>query len=226
MTDLIYPKVATVDDACDWTNVIIWRMNAGARARSRSMFVPCPRPVPVPGLTARVTPTAKKAKPAESTPRRHGKTHTGTVIYSGGEKTVKLRETATVWTSGSKENYDKKTGYRVGVTSRCRLLLDSIKPIATSPKSDVQPKSSELPASQLVAIMKGKTLSYQGIMSAIKKYHPDIKITLEQLQKRVFALCMSNLVGIERHDDMPVPHFTLKSVDPRFYVHSEKNMRA
>lgn len=74
--------------------------------------------------------------------------------------------------------------------------------------------------------MKGKTLSYQGIMAAIKKYHPDIKITLEQLQKRVFALCMSNFVGIERHDDMPVTHFTLKSVDPRFYVHSEKNMRA
>lgn len=77
-----------------------------------------------------------------------------------------------------------------------------------------------------MAIMKGKTLSYQGIMSAIKKYYPDIKITLDQLQKRVFALCMSNFVGIERHDDMPVTHFTLKSVDPRFYVHSEKNMRA
>ena len=54
-----------------------------------------------------------------------------------------------------------------------------------------------------MAIMKGKTLSYQGIMSAIKKYYPDIKISLDQLQKRVFALCMSNFVGIERHDDMP-----------------------
>lgn len=226
MTDLIYPKLAIVDDACDWTNVILWRMNAGARARSRSIYVSCPRPVPVPGLTARVTPTAKKAKPVALTPRRFGKTHTGTVISSGGEKTVKLRETATAWTSGSKENYDKKTGYRIGIISRCRLLLDSIKPIETSSKPDVQPKHNELPAAQLVAIMKGKTLSYQGIMSAIKKFHPDIKITLEQLQKRVFALCMSNLVGIERHDDMPVTHFTLKSVDPRFYVHSEKNMRA
>ncbi|EJR4683719.1 TPA: hypothetical protein ACIUFN_000469 [Salmonella enterica subsp. enterica serovar Saintpaul] len=226
MTDLIYPKVETIDDACDWTNVIIWRMNAGARARSRSMYVPCPRPVPVPGLTVRVSSTVKKVKLSGPAPRRHTKTHTGTVIYSGGEKTVKLRETATVWTSGSKENYDKKTGYRVGVTSRCRLLLDSIKPIAASTEPVVQSKSSELPAVQLVAIMKGKTMSYQGIMSAIKKYHPDIKITLEQLQKRVFALCMSNFVGIERHDDMPVTHFTLKSVDPRFYVHSEKNMRA
>lgn len=47
MTDLIYPKVETIDDACDWTNVIIWRMNAGARARSRSIYVPCPRPVPI-----------------------------------------------------------------------------------------------------------------------------------------------------------------------------------
>ncbi|KPR52090.1 hypothetical protein AN672_21655 [Citrobacter freundii] len=62
MTDLIYPKVATDDDACDWTNVIIWRMNAGARARSRSVYVPCPRPVPVPGLTARVAKKIKKNK--------------------------------------------------------------------------------------------------------------------------------------------------------------------
>lgn len=226
MTDLIYPKVATDDDACDWTNVIIWRMNAGARARSRSVYVPCPRPVPVPGLTARVAKKIKKTKPVETNPRCFSKTHTGTVIYSGGEKTVKLRETATVWTSGSKENYDKKTGYRVGITSRCRLLLDTIKPIENPAESQLPQKSSELPAEHLVAIMKGKTLSYQGIMSAIKKYYPDIKISLDQLQKRVFALCMSNFVGIERHDDMPVTHFTLKSVDPRFYVHSEKNMRA
>ncbi|EDK0210905.1 hypothetical protein P8G55_004919, partial [Salmonella enterica] len=177
MTDLIYPKVATIDDACDWTNVIIWRMNAGARARSRSVYVPCPRPVPVPGLTARAAPKNKKSKPVEINPQCFSKTHTGTVIYSGGEKTVKLRETATVWTSGSKENYDKKTGYRVGITSRCRLLLDTIKPIENPTESQLPQKSSELPAEHLVAIMKGKTLSYQGIMSAIKKYYPDIKIT-------------------------------------------------
>jgi hypothetical protein len=53
------------------------------------------------------------------------------------EKTVKLRETATVWTSGSKENYDKKTGYRVGITSRCRLLLDTIKPIENPTESQL-----------------------------------------------------------------------------------------
>ncbi len=80
MTDLIYPKVETIDDACDWTNVIIWRMNAGARARSRSMYVPCPRPVPVPGLTVRVSSTVKKVKLSGPAPRRHTKTHTGTVI--------------------------------------------------------------------------------------------------------------------------------------------------
>lgn len=74
--------------------------------------------------------------------------------------------------------------------------------------------------------MKGKTLSYQGILTAIKKYHPDIKITIDQLHKRIWGMVQSKYVGIERHDDMPVTHFTLKNVDPRFYAHSEKNVRA
>ncbi|WP_238380483.1 hypothetical protein [Enterobacter sichuanensis] len=73
--------------------------------------------------------------------------------------------------------------------------------------------------------MKGKTLSYQGILTAIKKYHPDINITLGQLQKRIWRMVQSKYVGIERHDDMPVTHFTLKSVDPRFYTHSEKSVK-
>lgn len=158
MTDLIYPKTSHIDDGCDWTKVIIWRMNAGARARSRACYVPAPRPIQV--------------NPPKATLKR------------------------------------KKSAATAGRVSK------------------TEKTAGELSAQKLVAIMKGKTLSYQGIMSAIKKYHPDIKINLEQLQKRVFALCMSNLVGIVRHDDMPVTHFTLKSVDPRFYIHSEKNMGA
>lgn len=31
---------------------------------------------------------------------------------------------------------------------------------------------------------------------------------------------------IARHDDMPVVHFTLNSVDPRYYIESAKNKRA
>ena len=224
MTDLIYPKVPATDDACDWTNVIIWRMNAGARARSRSVFVPCPRPVPVPGLTPREA-VGKKITRKVSAAHSFAKTHTATVIYSGGEKTVRVRETATVWTSGSKENYDKLTGHRVGTRGRCRLLLETLKPIDKS-ADIVLLDPRELSAQSMVAIMKGKTLSYQGILSAIKKYHPDINITLNHVHKRVQGMLGSNYVGIERHDDMPVTHFTLTSVDPRFYTHSEKNTRA
>lgn len=226
MTDLIYPKTTHCDDACDWTAVIIWRMNAGARARSRSCFVPAPRPIPVPGITVRTAPQVKSDRTTKIPATRNAKTHTGVVIVSGGEKTVKLRETATVWTSGSKENYDKQTGYRVGVNSRCRLRLETIKPINAEDNLAPQKPSCQLSAQNLVAIMKGKTLSYHAIMQAVRKYHPDINITLEQLQSRVFGMLMSNYVGIQRHDDMPVPHFTLTSVDPRFYVHSEKNLRA
>lgn len=225
MTIIFADRSKQVDDGCDYTNVILWQMNAGARARSRSVYVPPPRPVQVVG--PRVTEQKKPKKIVEkmsSGPVR--KTHTGVVIKSTGQQTVRLRETATTWTAGSKENYDKFTGHRIGTRGRCRLLLETIKPITTS-----EPKTSEesggiLSAQKLVALMKGKTLSYQAIMAAITKYHPDVKISLPQLQKRVFGMMQSNLVGITRHDDMPVTHFTLTSVDPRFYTYSEISTKA
>lgn len=58
------------------------------------------------------------------------KTHTGVVITKEGEKTVKMRETATIWCVGPKETYDKFTGRRVGAPlTKRRLRLESIKPI-------------------------------------------------------------------------------------------------
>jgi hypothetical protein len=48
MTAIIYvDRTKHADDGCDWTNVILWHMNAGARARSRSVFIPAPRPIQV-----------------------------------------------------------------------------------------------------------------------------------------------------------------------------------
>lgn len=71
---------------------------------------------------------AKQKAPVQAvnTSGRWLKTHTATVITAKGEKTVKIRETATVWSAGSNENYDKLTGQRVGAPGRCRLLLESI----------------------------------------------------------------------------------------------------
>ena len=44
-TELFYPKRARlIDDGCDWTALIIWCMNAGARARSKSAYVLPPIP--------------------------------------------------------------------------------------------------------------------------------------------------------------------------------------
>ncbi|EKB5404394.1 hypothetical protein OOP60_004849 [Salmonella enterica] len=58
------------------------------------------------------------------------KTHTGVVITKEGEKTVKMRETATTWCVGPKETYDKFTGRRIGAPlTKRRLRLESIKPI-------------------------------------------------------------------------------------------------
>ncbi|ECO1011484.1 hypothetical protein AA464_15385 [Salmonella enterica subsp. enterica serovar Newport] len=58
------------------------------------------------------------------------KTHTGVVITKEGEKTVKMRETATTLCVGPKETYDKFTGRRVGAPlTKRRLRLESIKPI-------------------------------------------------------------------------------------------------
>ena len=225
MTDLLYAKTTGADDGCDWSPVIIWRMNAGARARNRACYVPAPRPIQV-NPVYRVAKPKKAPVQAVNTSGRWLKTHIATMITAKGEKTVRIRETATVWSAGSKENFDKLTGQRVGAPGRCRLLLDSITPIARKAKSAPEKDAGELSAQKLVALMKGKTLSYQGILTAIKKYHPDINITIDQLHKRIWGMVQSKYVGIERHDDMPVTHFTLKSVDPRFYAHSEKNVRA
>ncbi|MDS7909043.1 hypothetical protein PTQ57_26845 [Klebsiella pasteurii] len=211
-TNLNYPKPVKPDDGCNWLPVILWRMNAGARACSRSVFVAAPRPVPVPGITPQKLVKREAATPTVSGRRR--KTHTGTVIYSKGEKSVRISEGATVWSAGPTEHFDKKTGQRVGSIGRHRLVLESIKPLSKT--------TDEVSAQQLVALMKGKKLSYQNILSAIKKHHPGAEITLRDLQKRIATMLASNHVGIIRHDDMPVPHFTLTSVDPRYYANSEK----
>lgn len=161
MTDTILTRnSAYTDDGCDWTEKILWQMNAGARARSRSVFVPAPHPVQVIKLYMPVTP------PKRSVPREAGVETENEMVTSG------------------------------------------------------------LSAQELVAIMQGRTLSYQAILTAITRQHGAVKITLPQLQKRVFALLQSNLVDIRRHDDMPVTHFTLISVDPRFYALSDKNTKA
>lgn len=155
-TELFFPNITIIDDACDWTPVIIWRMNAGARARSCSAFEPCPRPAPVLGLTPKV-------KPAKA------------------------------------------------VKNKTRKPVEKV-------------KTAKLSAPQLVAIMKGRKLSYHGILTAIEKHHPDINITAHQLRKRVACMLSSNLVGIIQHDDTPIPYFTLQSVDPKFYSLSTQNM--
>lgn len=115
-TNLNYPKPVKPDDGCNWLPVILWRMNAGARARSRSVFVAAPRPAPVPGITPQKPIKREIIAPTVSGRRR--KTHIGTVIYSRGEKNVRLSEGATVWSAGSNEHFDKKTGQRR--TAGCR----------------------------------------------------------------------------------------------------------
>ncbi|HDX9240082.1 TPA: hypothetical protein RQP16_003611 [Klebsiella michiganensis] len=213
-TNLNYPKPVNPDDGCNWLPVILWRMNAGARARSRSVFVAAPRPVPVPGITPKLPKPEKAKSEVTKSVGRHTKTHSGTVIFPAGEKTVRLHETDVAWVASHRETYDKITGIRRGSAGHCSLKLDSIKPLKKT--------TPEVSAQQLVALMKGKTLSYQGILSAIKKHHPVSGITLRDLQKRISTMLASNHVGIIRHDDMPVPHFTLTSVDPRYYANSEK----
>lgn len=104
-TNLNYPKPVKPDDGCNWLPVILWRMNAGARARSRSVFVAAPRPAPVPGITPQKPIKREIIAPTVSGRRR--KTHIGTVIYSRGEKNVRLSEGATVWSAGSNEHFEK-----------------------------------------------------------------------------------------------------------------------
>lgn len=104
-TNLNYPKPVNPDDGCNWLPVILWRMNAGARARSRSVFVAAPRPVPVPGITPQKP--VKREAPVPTVSGRRRKTHIGTVIYSKGEKDVRLSEGVTVWSAGANEHFDK-----------------------------------------------------------------------------------------------------------------------
>lgn len=52
-----------------------------------------------------------------------------------------------------------KTGQRVGSIGRHRLVLESIRPLQAS---DEQQDAGSVTAQQLVAVMKGKTLSYQA----------------------------------------------------------------
>ncbi|EHD22093.1 MULTISPECIES: hypothetical protein [Brenneria] len=122
-TDVIFPKRTVIDDGCDYTALILWRMNANARARTRSPYVPAPVPVQVvkPKLVS---------EPKVRTPKMKArKTHTGTVIRNAGRRQVRLSETATGWIAGPNEVYYKNTGARIGSPGRSRLLLDSIQQI-------------------------------------------------------------------------------------------------
>ncbi|EJN2863935.1 hypothetical protein NPT69_002864 [Salmonella enterica subsp. enterica serovar Yaba] len=120
-----------VDDGCNHIDVILWRMNAGARARTRSAFVPAPKPEAFSAPSESVRPRAAAVIPAA---KKKGKTHTGTAIRKDGEHAVKLHETATTWCASPHESYDKITGKRIGAPGRCRLVLSSITPIARKRK--------------------------------------------------------------------------------------------
>lgn len=62
-TEIVYAKAPhIVDDGCDYTALIIWRMNANARARTRSAFVPAPAPVQV--MKPKFSKQATTGKPA------------------------------------------------------------------------------------------------------------------------------------------------------------------
>lgn len=76
-----------------------------------------------------------------------------------------------------------------------------------------------LKASELVAVMLGKTLTYTGILAALDKSYPDHGITLRMLQMRMIGLMKSPHVDITR-DEKPVAEFTLHSVSERFYADS------
>jgi hypothetical protein len=73
---------------------------------------------------------------------------------------------------------------------------------------------------------EGQNAFLPGHLALIQKHYPDCQVTIKELHDRVFGMFMSNYVGITRHDDMPVVHFTLNSVDPRYYIESAKNKRA
>jgi hypothetical protein len=82
---------------------------------------------------------------------------------------VRLHETATVWSANGNENYDKKTGLRIGAPGRCRLLLETIKPIEKNPdKTTDEGFGGELSAQALVAIMKEKPSRTRPFSAASK----------------------------------------------------------
>jgi hypothetical protein len=227
MTELIYvDRTKFADDGCDWTPAILWQMNAGARARSRAVYVPAPRPVQVAEPSA---PMIRRAPvtvtPSDKNQENVTKTHVGVVIHARGERIVRLHETATAWSVSGQENYDKRNGTRIGASGASCLMLETIKPVENKtveePKGDV-----ELPAQALVAIMQDKTLSYQAILTTIKQRYPEARISMSQLQNRIKGMMQSKLVAMIRHDDLPVTHFTLGHVDPRFYALSSKNLKA
>ncbi|WP_273867546.1 hypothetical protein [Serratia odorifera] len=151
-TELIYAKSPTViDDGCDHTALIIWRMNANARARTRSSFILPPVPVQV------VNPIIKATKPVK------------------------------------KE--------RVG-----RAKEKSIK--------------TKFSARNLVAVMKGKTLTCQGVLMALDRHYPGHGMSKRALQARIASMLKSPHIDITRHEK-PVPEFTLNNVDGRYYINSE-----
>ena len=226
MTELIYvDRTKFADDGCDWTPAILWQMNAGARARSRAVYVPAPRPVQVAEPSAPMIRRAPVAVTSvDNNQENVNKTHVGIVIHTRGERIVRLHETATAWSVSGQENYDKRNGSRIGASGASCLMLETIKPVENKTveesKGDV-----ELPAQALVAIMQNKTLSYQAILTSIKLRHPETRISMSQLQNRIKGMMQSKLVTMTRHDDLPVTHFTLGHVDPRFYALSSKNLK-
>ena len=226
MTELIYvDRTKFADDGCDWTPAILWQMNAGARARSRAVYVPAPRPVQVAEPSAPMIRRAPVAVTSvDNNQENVTKTHVGIVIHTRGERIVRLHETATAWSVSGQENYDKRNGSRIGASGASCLMLETIKPVENKTveesKGDV-----ELPAQALVAIMQNKTLSYQAILTSIKLRHPETRISMSQLQNRIKGMMQSKLVTMTRHDDLPVTHFTLGHVDPRFYALSSKNLK-
>lgn len=142
-TNLNYPKPVNPDDGCNWLPVILWRMNAGARARSRSVFVAAPRPDPVPGITPQKPIKREIIAPTVSGRRR--KTHIGTVIYSRGEKNVRLSEGATAWSAGSNEHFDKKRASEsavLAVTVWCWRVSAHCRPATNSRMLGASPRSS------------------------------------------------------------------------------------
>lgn len=152
-TSVIFAKNPhAVDDGCDHTALIIWRMNANARARTCSTYVPMPVPVQV-------------------MPAKFSKAATGKKVTRKKAKKV------------------------------------------------------DFPARDLVAVMIGKTMTYQAILTALDTQHPGHGITVRKLQTRITSMFKSPHAQITRHET-PVPEFSLTHVDERFYAKSAQTFEA